>query len=296
MLSARGISVKPLLVLILLAVGVSAAAEQQPSGQGQVELPPTTTSTLVFRPLLAAIFEPRLGFQYQPSNERLRLDIGYSVDVWKSALTSGADGVSKSVLAIGVDAFTYSRLRAESNLKFPVETIDYMFGINGSYRWDGTRGSSAARVRLSHISAHLVDGFADTAGMLRQRPFVYSREFIDAIVAYQWHQPNLRIYGGGTLLLTVKELPLSVGRVIPQFGFEWAPPLEVPVVAGYDVRILGIGRVTKPVHAVQLAVTALRRTDATLNVCGYYYAGYSMHGMFFDQRDEYWALGVQVLF
>ncbi|MCX8051754.1 MAG: DUF1207 domain-containing protein [Chlorobi bacterium] len=254
-------------------------------------------SSLVFRPLAAAIYEPRMGFQFQPTTERLRLDIGYSADVWRSALErSTGESSSEAVIAAGVDGFTYTRLRSEANLKFPVETVDYMFGVNASYRkqYDSER-AVAVRVRLSHISAHLADGYADSSGMLLARPFVYSREFCDIIAAYEWLAPNVRVYGGGTFLFTVKELPKPVGRLIPQAGIEWYHAIVLPVFAAYDIRLVRVGDATVPSHAVQLGILLGSRTPS-LALSGYYYSGYSIHGMFFDRRDRYWALGVQVLF
>jgi len=284
-------------VLVLLVLGcilVSAPAQEDTSAD--TALASVLKSSLCFRPLVAAVFEPRIGFQFQPSLERLRLDIGFSADVLNTSLARDEASADDARLALGVDAFTYSRLRSEANLKFPVEMVDYMFGINASSRWRLDGRMLSARVRLAHISAHLADGFADSTGMLRQRPFIYSREFLDAIVAHEWLAMNVRVYGGGTVLLTVKELPTPVSRIIPQFGVEWSGRLGVPVVAGYDVRIVGIGGVTQAVHAAQFGAVVLDRSTGRVALCSYYYAGFSMHGMWFDRRDQYWAFGTQVLF
>ncbi len=289
------------ILAFLVAVGKSAAQDAPSAGVVSSDLSPQDqpasphSSSLIFRPLVAATFEPRVGFQYQLGPRKLRLDIGYSTDIWSTQRAVENASSQANALALGVDAFTYTRLRSEANLKFPVETVDYMFGINGTYAlaFSATR-SLAFRVRLSHISAHLADGYADSSGRFLQRPFVYSREFLDAIVAHTW--ANVRIYGGGTVLLQVKELPRSVGRIIPQLGVEWYGSIGVPVFAGYDVRVVQIDRVVQPVHSVQAGVYLLAQRTASVALCGYYYAGYSMHGMFYDQRDEYLALGMQVLF
>ncbi|MCS6999354.1 MAG: DUF1207 domain-containing protein [Bacteroidota bacterium] len=246
-------------------------------------------SALVFRPLLAAIFEPRMGSQYT-SLQRLRLDIGYSADVFSSY-------AGTNIWAIGVDAFTYTRLRAEPNLKFPVETIDYMFGINTSHCW----GVDSAvigmfRLRLSHISAHFADGLADTAGVLEERPFVYSREFADGIIAVEWQKLGIRLYGGGTFLFSVKELPAQVSRVIPQGGIEWYGRAWLPIAIGYDIRMVGVDNRYVPSHAFQIAAEIVRQNTSALAFCGYWYSGYSIHGMFFKRREQYFAVGVQVLF
>lgn len=261
---------------------------------------PRLQSALLFRPLLAAQYEPRVGFQSQLGPKKLRLDIGYSANIWETRLgqqQAEEFPISSATIAFGVDAFTYTRLRAEANLKFPVETIDYLFGVNGSYKrvYFGQR-SISMRVRLSHISAHLADGYADSSRTLRMQPFVYSREFLDALIAHEWYDPNVRIYGGGTVLLQVKQLPRSVGRIIPQLGLEWCGDHGLTLFVSYDMRLLQIDRTVQPVHSVQMGAVVLERYPTSLVLSGYYYAGLSMHGMFYDQRDEYFALGMQLLF
>ncbi|MCX7930787.1 MAG: DUF1207 domain-containing protein [Chlorobi bacterium] len=296
MFSARGLSVKALILFLCVVCFATGSARHATADQSDQQPTPVVAAQQVFRPLVAAIYEPRMGFQYQPSIQRVRLDIGYSADVWTLLLSQEHFGSSREeTVAVGLDGFTYTRLRSEANLKFPVEAVDYMFGINSTYRLLRLgENSVAVRMRLSHISAHFADGYADSTGMLRQRPFVYSREFIDAIVAHEWFVPNVRIYGGATYLLTVKELPRPVGRLIPQLGVEWYWKAGIPMLLGYDLRVVPIGGVSVPAHSLQVGV-ALKSGLPTLAVCGYFYSGYSIHGMFFDQRERYWALGVQVL-
>lgn len=287
-------------VCVLLFMIGSIASSAQPTLSSDESSPSAhklgIESSLVFRPLLAAVFEPRLGFQFQPPLQRVRLDIGYSADIWQTSFDQQLFANRSAILAVGVDGFTYSRLRSEANLKFPVEAVDYMFGINATARWrsDDDR-IVATRLRLSHISAHLADGYADQSGQLRQLPFIYSREFLDLVIAHEWLSPNVRLYGGGTLLLTVKQLPRTVGRIMPQLGVEWLGTIGIPVFAGYDLRVVRIENATQPVHALQFGAVVLGHGRSSLAVCGYYFAGYSIHGMFFDHRDEYWALGLQVL-
>lgn len=253
------------------------------------------SSSLLFRPLQAAVFEPRIGFQSM-SIGRVRLDIGHSADVFSGVLGGDTLVPYRFRWTAGVDAFTYTRLRSESNLKFPVETVDYMFGVNAAFYGAMTDNRAiAGRLRLSHISAHFADGLADTAGVLAESPFVYSREFLDVTIAYQWNVPRIRIYGGGTILFSVKTLPKSVGKVIPQIGAEWYTRVGLPVVIAYNLQVSQIENTTVPNHAGQLIVYPLETIAPALVVCGYFYSGYSIHGMFFDRRERYWALGMQVL-
>ena len=78
---------------------------------------------LLFRPLTANHLESRIGTFYQHTEERLRLDIGHSLDLFEITNTG-------FLMRIGGDFFILSRLRSDGRMKFPVETADYYFGFN----------------------------------------------------------------------------------------------------------------------------------------------------------------------
>ncbi len=168
---------------------------------------------LNIRPFIANILEPRAGVSYLINQDKLRLDIGTSSDIYKI--------ISKNhILSFGADIFTYTRLRSENNFRFPVETIDYFFGLNCGYKIFNGSKQYGFRFRFSHISAHLVDGrFDKTSGEWRDslQPFVYSREFFEMLPFYQIN--SLRFYAGMTYLFHV--IPNSIGREIYQGGFDY---------------------------------------------------------------------------
>ena len=56
-----------------------------------------------FKPLLANPYESRLGFIGQPSEERLRMDIGATFDLFRLGKAS----------TFGIDMMTYTQLRSE---------------------------------------------------------------------------------------------------------------------------------------------------------------------------------------
>ncbi len=143
---------------------------------------------LNIQPFVAHFLEPKTGFQYLFEIEKVRIDIGTSQDIihWKQ---------DYQTFSFGADFFTYTRARSESDFKFPVETIDYLFGINGGYKYKTEKKEWGARLRFSHISAHLVDGYYDSETQTwldNRQPFVYSREFFELIGYY-------KIYGVQTL-------------------------------------------------------------------------------------------------
>mgnify|MGYP001243325475 CR=1 FL=1 len=252
-------------------------------------------SRLLFPPLRAHHLEPRVGMSRLVEEERLRLDIGNSIDVyrWNDVLAGAA-------VSVGVDFFTWTSLRQEKDFHFPVDAVDYLFGINAAYR----RPLAAdvvlfARLRLSHISAHLVDGSyirAERRWRDDQQPRVYSREFIDVVLAAELQQ-WLRIYAGGKYIYHID--PAELGTWSPQTGVEavWrdAANLAVHPYAAVDVRFVEVNAWSTAVN-LQLGVVLGRWRGAGLDLFVAYYHGMSQHGEYYDRLWSYWGPGFNVTF
>lgn len=242
-----------------------------------------------FPELVANPFEARIGSMYQVSDKAVRLDIGASLDVYEEQ-----GPWTQSQLSFGVDFMTWTRLRSEGNFKFPVETIDYWFGVNAKMRF-GT-GPWAARMRVAHISSHLADGVADTAGTLSPKPFVYSREFIELIMAREIGV--LRPYAGVTAVWATQ--PDNPNPFIPQIGCDVRLPFggegsPWQLRGGYDMRLIGIDGTYAAANALQLGVMHLNRNETAWSFNLYGYSGRSMHGLFYTKSDDYISLGFQFL-
>src|SRR3712207_3292027 len=68
----------------------------------------------------AGRYEARIGGSVEPGHDRLRLDIGASIDVWSTRdSTNMSEGIGATRFSAGADFFTWSRLRSEPNFKFP---------------------------------------------------------------------------------------------------------------------------------------------------------------------------------
>ncbi|MDT8325679.1 MAG: DUF1207 domain-containing protein [Bacteroidota bacterium] len=256
---------------------------------------PLVDSRLLFPPLIAHHLEPRVGMSRLVEEERLRLDIGNSIDVqrWE-------DGLDGMTVAAGVDFFTWTSLRQEKDFHFPVDAVDYLFGLYASVRRDITDESSvSARLRLSHISAHLVDGsYLKEEQRWRdgQLPRVYSREFIDLVVAFEYRD-WLRAYGGGKYVYHVD--PPGLGRWTPQAGLEaaWLRVLDAPLHAylAVDARMLDVNGWDAAVNVqAGVKVGAWRGTGVDLFVA--YYHGMSQHGEYYDMMWSYWGPGINFAF
>lgn len=242
---------------------------------------------LLFKPLTANTFEPRVGCLFNSKDNKLRLDIGTSVDLI-------AINATKSYpLRLGADFFTYTRLRSQGRMKFPVETSDYFFGVNASGKTYLFEKPLFFRIRLAHISSHLVDGFAKDSIFLKM-PFVYSREFADIVAAFD--MKSVRVYAGLNYIFSTK--PKGIMPLNPQAGFDFEQKFNkwFSVRGGYDFKLLGINDVFTAVHTAQLGL--FFKTDeylgVLLNLNGF--RGKSIHGMFYNENESYYGFGFQLYF
>jgi hypothetical protein len=247
---------------------------------------PSMANDTPFRAPLANPLEARVGSMVQFGAEALRLDIGASIDLDELVRDS-----TTGWLRVGTDVMTFTRLNSVGNFKFPVETTDFFFGFNAT--WSAPQSPLHARLRIAHISSHLVDGYADTAGVFsRRRPFVYSREFAELLAG--WTIGYVRPYAGLTYVWARQ--PRSAEPLIPQAGIDVRLPITkaLELRGGYDWKLIGINGAFQPAHAAQLGVFVEMWNGRGILVSAYGYDGRSMHGMFFDQRDSYFGLGFQV--
>ncbi|GAB1430396.1 DUF1207 domain-containing protein [Ignavibacteria bacterium] len=245
---------------------------------------------ILFKPLTANPYEGRVGAMTQFGKEKLRLDIGNTSDLYRF---SPAESLQCSA---GADFFTYTRLRSEGNFKFPVETSDYYFGVNSSALAPiGNDWTGATRFRVAHISSHLVDGLADSAGHFTEKqPFVYSREFFDLTFAAL--KNGARLYCG--ISYVYSRQPRSAEPFIPQAGADLHCPLSglFEFQGGCDAKLIGIDGAYVPMYSAQAGIALKTSPDRGISLNLYYFGGRNIHGMFFRERDEYLALGFQTQF
>ncbi len=288
--STRPLALLALCVLPLLPFARGAA--EVGGADSTRAIPP---GRLVFPVLIAHHVEARMGAVSLVGEDRLRLDIGNAVDLWETTW-----GSRTNVLAVGAEFFTWTSLRREKNFHFPVDAVDYLFGVNASWRrvlnddW-----TTSARLRISHISAHLADGSYDkTAGRWRddQLPRVYSREFFDLVGAVEWTEA-LRLYLGAQYIYHVD--PPELGTFGVQAGVEAAwvegPATGVTPYIAYDMRTVDMTAVTAA-HGAQIGVKFGTWRGRGVNVFVALYHGVSQHGEYFDRHWSYWGPGFTVDF
>lgn len=277
-------------VVTLLLLLISAA----PSARAAVTL------DNMFHPLLADPMEPRIAVMPWLSDDYLQLDIGASADLYRN---------KDETFAFGIDFGTWSLLQTSENFKFPVDTIDYMFGINASFRRpleNGPLGADelSARIRLSHISAHFEDGHYDEekgewihpedtpVGTI---PFTYSREFINLLVALS--SEKARAYVGYQFLWHT--IPDDINPHSFQAGIELSTPGNTYIAA--DFKLLpewdNAKKETDGFQGTWNLQAGWRMSSIGIDnvrIAYNYFSGISRHGMYLNKEEHFSTLGVIV--
>jgi hypothetical protein len=239
--------------------------------------------TLLFKPLTANHLESRIGSFIQSIKDKLRLDIGHSLDLMELINNENYE------LRAGGDFFILSRLRSEGKFKFPVETSDFFFGLNLT---GNILDDYSFRMRIAHISSHLVDGYTINNQFI-QMPLIYSREFIDLVFAY--NTKYIRPYIGGTAIFST--IPKNIGRFVPQLGIDAEHSFSkyFNFIAGYDFKLIAPNKNENYLncHSIQLGLKYKMSENTGLSFNCYYYAGASIHGMFYDNKEDYAGFGIQ---
>ncbi len=258
-------------------------------------------SKTIFAPLLADPLEPRIAVMPSLNERSLQLDIGSSADLYQS---------NDREFAAGVDFGTYSRLKRSNEFKFPVDAVDYLFGINASWKkpFQNERlpfNEFSAKVRLSHISAHFEDGHYDAENnqWIRQDdwagtiPFTYSREFVNLVLALS--SPGHRVYAGYQYLYHT--LPEGINPHTFQAGAEISTPGNTYIAA--DFKLLPIWQPSLEAtrgHRGTWNLQAGKRLDniglEKVRMACNYYSGISRQGMYFYHPESYITAGIIIDF
>lgn len=273
-----------------------------------------------FRSPYAGKLEPRIGTSWQTSNRKLRLDIGSTIDLYGTSYTESLDVLPLNEgdrghtidLTFGTDFFTWTRLRAAGSFKFPVEAVDYYFGVNASVSQSLTMIGKQSnervtmpeyglRLRVAHISAHLVDG--DPSFTNSQSHYItYSREFVDLCLAFdvsgaifdkaQAHDPHVQVHAGS--LWMFHSIPDSLGRINPFIGCDimcWPfRKTDLTILAGYELRLnTELAKIGE--NQARVGVKLGRPDTRGILFEAGYYSGRSQYGQHFAEREKYYSLG-----
>lgn len=189
-------------MLALYAIEPHARLDAQQPTTAQSDSGIDFSSSQIFRPPMADPFEPASRVRFGGGNLDFGLALPLAVYTSESATSAWQIGFLGGITA---------RFGSERTTLY-LKSADFHAGIPVSFR----RGKWSARAEFYHVSSHLGGDYENLSGF---QPFHYSREALQALVAYDAPH-NLRIYGGPTLL--VRTYP-HVGRWAMQAGTEWFP-------------------------------------------------------------------------
>lgn len=242
---------------------------------------------LNIQPFTANFLEPRAGFSYLTGLDNIRLDIGTSSDIYKII-------INNKTISFGADLFTYTRLEATKEFRFPVKTIDYLFGFNAGYKKSKGDKTYGFRLRLSHISAHLVDGSYNSQNpswSVINSPITYSREFFELFPFYKYC--NFRVYTGFTYLLHI--IPKNFGRWIFQAGFDYYSDSFIaenisPFIA-YDFKLSKINAYSGN-NIICVGIKFGKYDGKGVSLLYSYLSGKSIHGEYYNLNEDYSTIGI----
>ena len=269
--------VKSIILLIIVGLNINIAQEK-------LSFFP---SNLLAKPFTANTLKPKLGFEFKNDKNELSLNVGNSIDILHYNLDE------KSRLSFGADLFTYTLLRSQSDFHFPVDAVDYLFGVNFGYNRKLAKTEIGARLRISHISAHFVDGHYDKNNkewLDGRNPKVYSREFFELIPFIKF--ADFRFYGGITYIYSID--PRDLGKDQYQIGFEYfgndlISNSLTPYIA-YDFRLINLYQYTAN-NSIEAGIKLGYADGKGISLYLRYFSGYSIHGEYFDVKEDFTSLG-----
>ncbi|MCX5883553.1 MAG: DUF1207 domain-containing protein [Deltaproteobacteria bacterium] len=194
----------------------------------------------------------------------------------------------------GLQLSVEGALFAQFNLSTPSYDLinaDYTIGIPVTYRY----GDNSLRFRLYHQSSHLGDELLLSANPPERVNLSY--ESTEIIYSREWRE--WRVYGGGEYL--VHKEPSDLKPTIAHWGLEYrgSKPLVWTgrPIAGVDMKSL-----EEHDWAVDTSIMAgfefghPNPGQRRLRLMAEWYNGYDPHGQFYNNKVEYFGLGVSLGF
>lgn len=248
-------------------------------------------SNLLFKPLEASIFEPRNGVTKFTDKKNLKLDIGAGIDI--IGLKMGNTSYS-----LGADFFTFSNLRSESNFKFPVDAIDYLFGLNvNMQKVHSEKLKTSYRLRISHVSSHFEDGHIYENTDTIFTPVVFSKEFIDIAVISDF-SPYRNFYLRNLLGLNYifHSIPEEISDVSGQFGIE-TKYFFTKIFSAYVSTDLVLSEVNSETNlniSLESGISLGSFNSRSVNVYFSYYDGQDYKGQYYGKYLNNLGFGLRV--
>ena len=248
------------------------------------------TSNILYVPVEASIIEAKNGVTKFLNNDYLTLNIGASFDL--IGLKAG-----KNTFSFGIDFFTFSNLRSEANFKFPVDAIDYLFGVNFNLKKRlSERNMLTSRFRISHISSHLEDGHVYENTDTIFTPYVFSKEFLDLQVMSNY-EINNRLYFKSMLGLNYifHAIPDDVSSFSGQLGLELRYYVFniMNIYISNDVTLASVNSVSNLNESFETGISFGKKDSRAIELYFDYYDGQDYKGQYYGKYLNYTGLGLR---
>jgi len=259
-------------------VGLSGEGEAFPTGD-------------VFRPLIADPKQPQFSVninRFKSSGVRYTMaavSFGETFGIYRFFGGREGDGLQLSV---------EGAIFAQFNLDTPsydLVNADYTIGIPITYR----HGDNSFRFRIYHQSSHLGDEFLQSINPPERVNLSY--EAIELIYSREWRE--WRLYGGGEYL--IHREPADLKPISAHWGLEYrgSKPLvwNGRPIGGVDMKIF-----EEHNWAIDTSVKAglefghPNPGQRRVRLMAEWYKGFDPHGQFYNNKVEYFGMGLSLGF
>lgn len=281
-----------LLLSMLWSANCFGAVSNRDSTEGFVFLP----AGLHFAPLKANPQEARIGVFKYFGTANLKVDIGNMIDLFGWNFTGRQTNITA-----GIDFMAYAFVTGSQGLRLQVDALDGFFGGNLTVSSKLEDSKLYARLRVLHLSAHLVDGHYELGAKRwidNREPIPFTKDFGELTFAHLL-SPSfgiVRYYGGVSYATLVR--PANIER----FGF-------LAGVECYHTTLLGrlFDHPAIPFFAFHSSLTGTPRHIGTTNLLiGLKFGEWDSKGVvfylshirggnpfseYFDERVTIWGAG-----
>jgi hypothetical protein len=251
------------------------------------------TSNVIYVPIEASKIEAKNGVTKYLNNDYLQLDIGVSFDLIGLK-------AKRNTFSFGIDFFTFSNLRSEDNFKFPVDAIDYMFGVNFNLKKSlSEKNVLTSRLRVSLISSHLEDGHIYPVTDTIFTPYVYSKEFLNLAVMSEYSvNRSLSLKSMLAVDYVFSAIPSEISSFSAQFGIELRQYITkiVGVYVSNEVNLANVNSTTNLNESFEAGIAIGKPYSRSVNFYFDYYDGQDYRGQYYGGYFNYKGLGIRFKF
>ncbi len=256
---------------------------------------------LHFSPLKANAQEARIGVFKYFGTANLKVDIGNTIDIFGYNTPD-----SKIRAAMGIDFMAYAFVTGAQGLRLQVDALDGFFGGNVSLSKQYEHNLLQFRLRILHLSAHLVDGHYELGARRwidNREPIPFTKDFGELVAAHVLNPDEnvFRYYGGISYATLVRPTDLKrfgflVGFEIGSkslFGSVFSKP-ATPFLAAHFV-LAGLPEYTGSIQT-QFGVKFGEWNRKGVVFYLSHFNGNNLFSEYFDERVSIWGAGFTVDF